>query len=204
MLSLRGPDGAPKECVAKELTRAMRAVLLRGAHFKGHDEFMGDHSGLPRPALINRIYKRFDGAGREVDPVNSVNDVIEIFAESHDEYPHHWTMHLVHAAEIVGYLHPKYEVRQFWERFYLRMVRAFHMHPETLPQMLDRLRERDSPWKGMDMSPCPTCSHSMCNHDELGACLLCTTFRLGHGMLPGRCVPIKDQELQRAYAKEHS
>ena len=75
MLAMRGPDGSPKECPGKELTRALRAVCLNAAYFKGHDEFMGDHSGFPR------------------DPDRQMT---REFFEHHDEYPHHWLMHFIH------------------------------------------------------------------------------------------------------------
>lgn len=180
-LALRGPDGAPKECDAKVLARAMRAVVLKGAHFKGNDDFMGDHSGFCRP-----------------------DEVIERFAESHDEYPHHWLMHMIHAAEIIGYLHYSEQVRTFWHKFYIRMVVAFHMQPETKEQMLWRLREKNSPHANMDIAPCPNCDHYMALHDpEVGTCTTCSTLRHVYGLLPGRCLSVKDQQIYKERAMSH-
>lgn len=124
MLAMRGPDNELKETAAKQITRAIRAVCLNGAHFKGNDDFMGDHSG-------------------HIDPL-----VLKTFSEDHDQYPHHWILHLTHAAEVVGYLHPDESMRYHWHTFYLLMVTAFHMQPETKDQMLYRLRERYPPYKG--------------------------------------------------------
>jgi hypothetical protein len=58
------------------------------------------------------------------------------FLQSHDELPHHFVMHLVHAAEIVGYHHPDEDLRHAWREFYLEACRKLHMNPET-PEELD-------------------------------------------------------------------
>lgn len=120
LCAVRGPDGMPKVCLGKELTRAFRAATMINAHSKGTpgDDFMGDYSGYCSLELI------------------------EEFCEEHDQYPHHWLMHLIHAGEILGYLHPDQMVREFWHRFYIRMCRSFHMHPESLSEMMIRLREK--------------------------------------------------------------
>jgi len=128
LLALRGPDGCSKESVAKKLTRALRGAVMVGAHPKGYDVFMGDHSGLP-PVMYT---------GKE----NDSYWWFEIFLNDHDQYPHHWLMHLVHAAEVLGYRHPDNNVRMHWLKFYTDMCDTFHMTPETEAEMTARLRER--------------------------------------------------------------
>jgi hypothetical protein len=124
LLALRGPDNAPKECLAKDLTRAYRASIMVNAHEKGTqgDDFMGDHSGLP----IER--------GQPEDGIT------ERFRHNHDQYPHHWLMHLVHGAQIVGEYCPNPRVREFWHEFYITMCHAFHMDPERPTSLEFRLR----------------------------------------------------------------
>lgn len=120
MLAQRGPDGSKKETLGKQMTRAIRAACLRGAHFKGHDDFMGNHSGM-------------------VDL-----EMAEYFINDHDEYPHHWLMHLIHAGHIIAVYHDDHEVRRFWRWFYMEMVKVFHMSAEADEDMIYRLRDRHS------------------------------------------------------------
>jgi len=121
LLALRGPDNAPKEGLAKDLTRAYRAAILVNAHEKGTpgDDFMGDYSGLPPNGEAT----------------------IMAFRRDHDQYPHHWLLHLIHGAEIIGFFHVDGgRVTQFWLLFYIRMCGAMHMNPETITQCEKRLR----------------------------------------------------------------
>ncbi len=47
---------------------------------------------------------------------------VDHLIEASDELPHHWYMHYMHAAEIVGYNHPDQRIAQFWRGVYERMV----------------------------------------------------------------------------------
>jgi len=117
---VRGPDFSSKESTAKPLVRALRYTFMNNAHdieFNHHDRFMGDHTGL------------------------CSSEELEEFIEDHDSYPHHWLMHFIHAAEIVGYLHPDRNIARFWLNFYFRMCSSFHMTFETKIEMLERLKE---------------------------------------------------------------
>ena len=120
--AVRGPDGMPKHDPAKPLVRALRYTFMNNAHDPGakeDDDFMGDFTGLPLPR----------------------NAADEYFS-NHDQDPHHWLMHFIHASEIIGYKHPDLEVREYWRRFYFRACQSFHMAPETSGQMAARLAER--------------------------------------------------------------
>lgn len=120
VMAMRGPDNAPKDGLAKDLTRAYRAACLINAHEKGTpgDDFMGDYSGLPP----------------------NPDATLAAFRRDHDQYPHHWLMHLIHGAQIIGAFHDDDTVVAFWDRFYHEMCSSFHMHGETLVQMQRRLR----------------------------------------------------------------
>jgi len=67
--------------------------------------------------------------------------VAATFLDDHDEYPHHWLMHFVHAAEIVGQHHPDDNTRSFWWRLYLALCEAFHMHNENIDELAARLAD---------------------------------------------------------------
>lgn len=117
---VRGPDGSSKESIAKPLVRALRFTFMNNAHdveFNHHDKFMGDHTGLCSIEEVSKFY----------------ND--------HDSFPHHWLMHFIHAAEIVGYLHPNTQIARFWLQFYTLMCDCMHMKTETKDEMIIRLQE---------------------------------------------------------------
>ncbi len=63
--------------------------------------------------------------------------LMEAFAKSFDHYPLHYVIHLIHAAEIVGYYHPTRADR--WGQFYVRMCSKLHMTPETKTELDHRL-----------------------------------------------------------------
>jgi len=123
LLSLRGPDGCSKENGAKVICRELRFVVLNPAFpkalfpNKSEDIFMGTQTG----------YCSWD--------------VAEAFWSDHDAYPHHWLMHLLHAAEIIGQFHPDGFVSTFWFSFYEAGCRTFHMNTETIEQLEDRLAD---------------------------------------------------------------
>lgn len=110
--ALRGPDGLPKNNVAKQLCKFVRFCVLLNA----------------------------DTNSDFIDPLNMpIEDMIKL-TEDHDEYPHHFLMHLVHTAEIIGYYHPNGAIRHLFITFYIGMCNAFHMHPETRKEMDIRLK----------------------------------------------------------------
>jgi hypothetical protein len=122
LLALRGPDGTAKEGPAKRIVREYRYVVLVPAFPmdifpKDDDVFMGTQTGY-------------------LDA-----DAIRTFKNNHDEYPHHWLMHLIHAAEIVGQFHPDDNTRTFWWMFYLEMCDAMHMLNEDIQQLSERLAD---------------------------------------------------------------
>lgn len=117
LLSLRGPDGCSKHNTAKELLRQLRSAVLVPAFPGVPDSFMGDQRG----------YADWR--------------VAEAFIDDHDAYPHHWLMHFIHAAEIVGQFHPRDDVRAFWWRLYLSLAEAFHMRNENIDELSRRLAD---------------------------------------------------------------
>ena len=64
-----------------------------------------------------------------------------------DELPHHFQLHFMHAAEILGYQHHLPEVRQWWHECYLRLVNDMHLRPETEDEMNRRLGDNEKEWR---------------------------------------------------------
>lgn len=119
MTGMRGPDGMPKECAAKPLVRYLRGVVLKPAGMwggKNDNDFMwGD-------------YEKFDAYAKAL-------------WKSHDDCPHHFLMHLIHCAQVLGYKHPSPMACEYWNLFYRSMCAAMHMHPETEEEMDKRLND---------------------------------------------------------------
>jgi len=117
LTSFRGCDGAYKNDVGKVFTRMMRATVLKNA----------DPTTTFFPENMN---------GRE-----AWKPELERFFTDMDHYPVHWFMHLLHAAEIVGYKHPDSEISEFWENFYARGCYELHVTRETEDALDNRLKD---------------------------------------------------------------
>jgi hypothetical protein len=119
MTTVRGPDGNKKHNTAKSIIRYFRGSVIKAAgkwYGKNDNDFMWGE------------YSRF-------------HNYVKAFWDDHDEYPHHFIMHLVHCAEVLGYYHPDSDVRHHWHIFYLKACESFHMHPEEKHQMDRRLND---------------------------------------------------------------
>ncbi len=55
--------------------------------------------------------------------------------------PLHWYTHVMHALEIIGYLHPASHVRLTALELYCAMVHGLHLNVETEAQQMERLTE---------------------------------------------------------------
>lgn len=119
MTAVRGPDENNKYNATKSLIRYFRGVVIKPAgnwYGKNDNDFMwGEYDKFVHYA---------DG-----------------FWEDHDEYPHHFIMHLIHCAEVIGYKHPDQNIRGYWADFYTEACHAFHMNAETEEEMDSRLND---------------------------------------------------------------
>lgn len=127
MLGSRGPDGVRKNHPIKILHACYRGCVFKAAYFgrelrntEQADTFM-TRDELTDAALWEKHVK-------------SYFDYI-------DELPHHYHMHLMHGAQIMGYKHPLPLIRTAWNWFYMRACEAMHVHPETEAQMDGRLSD---------------------------------------------------------------
>lgn len=125
LLAARGPDGVAKHHPCKAITRSYRGTVLLGAYYGRHLTFED-----PGDTFMTLLILA-DG-----DAWNKAQ--LEYFAHV-DSLPHHYHLHLLHGAQILGYKHPDPRMRARWIDFYLRGCDNAHMNPETIEQMDARL-----------------------------------------------------------------
>jgi len=126
--AVRGPDGLPKDHISKKVLTFLRRCVLREA-------FTGKTIDDPYTA----------GGGSFMKPWPANTPAFTVFAEylsATDEVPLHFHMHLVHAAEIIGYKHPSSIISAVWRRFYELAINDLHLEPESPLQMDFRLSDR--------------------------------------------------------------
>ena len=129
LLAARGPDGLAKSHPCKDVQRAYRGTVLLAARY-GRSLEWGE-----RADSFMSLDQFADAAVWQ--------DVIDSFFFWVDDLPHHFLMHLLHAAEIIGYKHPDVRFRSRWNEFYRRAVHDLHLNPETEEQMDARLSDWD-------------------------------------------------------------
>lgn len=117
--AIRGCDTAPKDDVSKALARCLREGVLNA--------FVGDSSKAK--TFIEKVSDE------------ELQSRMRRFLHSLDQYPLHYVMHVIHAAEIVGYFYwgddSLAEIR--WAQFYGEACHKLHLYPETKEQLNARL-----------------------------------------------------------------
>lgn len=141
LAAIRGPDGLAKYGGgAKMLLRWFRRCILLSA-MDGRvlaDPIEPNGGSFTGPSL--------DGSD-DLDPWYERMQVhVADYLRQVDALPHHFQMHFLHAAEILGYKHPVEQVRHFWLQLYLRLVNDFHLHAETELELDDRLGDTRAGW----------------------------------------------------------
>jgi hypothetical protein len=133
---VRGPDGIRKDHPVKVLCRWFRRSFLISA-FDGK-------------AILN---PHAPGGGSFTGPLvgfETIHAAAKDYLRYVDELPHHFQLHMMHGAEIMGYKHPDPTVRDFWHRFYLMIVNDAHLQPETAERMDRRLGDREADWRAAE------------------------------------------------------
>ncbi len=135
----RGPDGIKKDHIAKVLCRWLRRCFLLSA-FDGK--------------VLESPFER--GGGSFTGPCvwEGKEDLLGALAEYFrhvDAIPHHFQLHLMHAAEIVGYKHPVEWKRKWWNACYLMMVSDMHLSPESEQTMDYRLCDNEEKWRAAEV-----------------------------------------------------
>jgi hypothetical protein len=73
--------------------------------------------------------------------------IVDEYLQVLDEVPHHFQLHFMHAAEIIGYQHPDEKIRSWWNKLYVRLAHDMHLWPESAEQMNQRLGDDREAWK---------------------------------------------------------
>ncbi len=141
--AVRGPDGIRKDHPVKVLCRWLRRSFLISAfdrtslwdpYTKGGGSFTGPCRTDPNDEDI-------------LQPVHGLDHATQLYLRSIDELPHHFQLHLLHAAEVLGYKHPDFGIKEWWNKFYLAVVKDAHLYPETEEQMDRRLGDFEEHWR---------------------------------------------------------
>lgn len=157
--AVRAPDGIRKDHPIKVLMRWFRRCIMLSAFDKraltdpfepGGGSFTGpferhhaeDAYGIKIPqsdwSLIGYRWARFE-------------EMRDLYLRYVDELPHHFQLHLMHAAQIVGAHHSDNYTRDWWRQFYLMIVNDAHLHPETDDEMNLRLSDNCEAWRAREV-----------------------------------------------------
>lgn len=140
---VRGPDGITKYSPVKMLLRWYRRCIMFSAI---------DGVVLENPVMAGG--GSFTGPSYTIRPEDEIvawpvtmNQIVGEVLSDVDSLPHHFVMHLIHAAEIIGYKHPDDRIRDWWrEDVYFRFVKSLHLQPETEEQLDERLGDTRDGW----------------------------------------------------------
>lgn len=166
LTAIRGPDGLPKYGPAKLLLRWFRrCVLLSAMDGKVlHTPWDNNGGSFTGPSLsIEAVRHRLYMSREDCFDINQVttadceatldreweawmDEIAGQYLRDLDAIPHHFQLHFLHAAEIVGYKHPDARIRAWWARLYVRLVEDMHLHPETEAEMDRRLGDNREQW----------------------------------------------------------
>jgi len=153
MTAVRGPDGIPKNHKAKLLLRYFRRSFLIVC-FTGEpildptDQGGGSFTGPSLPPIDPN--SEHTAEEDELLMWEQMRELGREYLSCVDEIPHHFHLHLTHAAEILGYKHPYANVRAFWNWFYLAAVNDMHFFPESEALMDTRLGDNEANWRARE------------------------------------------------------
>lgn len=129
LLAGRGPDGVGKFHGTKDVHRAYRACVFKAAYY-GRELRYGEKADT---------FMSLDLFANDKEWQMAVRNYFNLI----DELPHHYHMHFMHGAEILGYKHPDLQIRLRWQTFYVRCCEDLHLRPETEGEMNRRLCDWD-------------------------------------------------------------
>ena len=168
LTAVRGPDGLPKYHASKYLLRWFRRCILlsaidrrslnnpaepnggsfTGPSVEGYPDYMSAHHYRALGSLRDGSAHRPGGQGDGWRDTwqEAMDDWVTEYIRSLDEVPHHFQLHFLHAAEILGYKHPLADIRDWWFNVYRRLVRDMHLYPESEATLDHRLSDNRAAW----------------------------------------------------------
>jgi hypothetical protein len=134
LTAIRGCDGITKYHPSKFVLRWLRRCVMYSAFTQNiiNDPYLDDGGNF-----TGKIPR---------DKFPTIEALFKCYLDNVDEIAHHFHMHLVHAAEILGYKHPDKSIKADWLCFYLDCCRDLHMSPESRQQMDLRLGDSRENW----------------------------------------------------------
>lgn len=87
------------------------------------------------------------------DKYRVFNEMRNVYLRHVDEMPHHFQLHMMHAAQIVGQYHPDGVIREWWDEFYRMIVNDAHLMPEPAEMLANRLSDDELSWKEREKTP---------------------------------------------------
>lgn len=162
LTAIRGPDGIHKDHISKKLNRWLRRCILIASFDKIVYPVPYDADPAWRTGSFTGPSCSWSGqlSGQQTFYANSnvaygtwqeaMNEVVSLYLMTVDELPHHYQLHVMHAAEILGYNHPVKETREWWNHTYLRLVNDMHLYPESESDMNLRLCDTEKNWRARE------------------------------------------------------
>jgi hypothetical protein len=152
--AVRAPDGIRKNHPVKVLLRWYRRCVLLSAFDQralsdpfepGGGSFTGPFERHHAVAAGLRLEGVSDVWEAERD--RRMDDMRGVYLNHVDELPHHFQLHFMHAAQILGIHHSDPWIANWWRHFYAMIVNDAHLHPETDDEMNARLSDNREEWK---------------------------------------------------------
>jgi hypothetical protein len=161
--AVRAPDGLRKDHPVKVVMRWYRRCVMLSA-FEGKalaDPFSpggGSFTGpfepyhaitmgiIPSNAEVGDLF-----ISDHPDAWKTFDQVRDVYLRHVDEMPHHFQLHFMHAAQIVGYKHADGLIQKWWRDFYEMIVNDAHLYPESKCQMDARLGDNESGWRAREV-----------------------------------------------------
>lgn len=141
LTAVRGPDGIGKYHPTKYMLRWYRRCTLICAL----EGIALDTPYDPRGGSFTG--PSYGGFTEHHDWRVHMDKIFAEYLKSLDELPHHFQLHFMHAAEIVGYKHPRLITREWWKSVYYELARDMHLIPEPESDMDKRLGDNETTWR---------------------------------------------------------
>ena len=135
---IRGNDGSMKYDKSKPLVRWLRRCILVSAF----DKCIITNPYDPRGGSFTGPSCKCDNDKWE----SAMDEVVSEYLTSTDYLHHHFQMHIIHGAEVLGYEHPDTRIRNWWLGVYKRLVNELHLNIETKDHFDYRLGDEKDQW----------------------------------------------------------
>ena len=142
--AVRAPDGMRKDHPVKVIMRWYRRCILLSAL----DGAILADPYVPGGGSFTGPFTARHAADMGIDHFDQVR---EVYLRYIDDMPHHFQLHMMHAAEILGYKHPDDPIRAWWQLFYRMIVNDAHLHPESETSMDTRLSDDEAAWRAREV-----------------------------------------------------